>query len=181
MPILTSRDDEETDHAHDHQQRRGHASSEAAGAEVHTRGAAAATSTGGGAAAGLAPTAGALAPTATGAASAIAPRVNVLSPSQGAHYPAGLVPATFEIFGAPGSTVILYVTVYRRGKVYQDGHVSVTLGPSGEATYTSYTPVDNNEHYGMHARVQTQAGVMSPLRVVEFHGEQVIETKGGGV
>jgi hypothetical protein len=179
MPALTSRSrsDDETaqNRPDDHAQRRGEVAPEPAA--THARGAAGpATGAGGGGAAlvGLTPSAG-------GATAATAPRVNVVSPSPHGVYPAGMAPLGFEIFGTPNTTVVLYVTVYRRGVVYQNTHATVAIGPTGEGHCSGFTPVDDNEVYGMHARVQDQAGVFSALRVVEYEGQKTIETKGGGV
>jgi hypothetical protein len=115
-----------------------------------------------------------------GAKAAIAPRVNIISPTQHAKYDTGLMPMTFEIFGTPNSTVVLYGTVYRDGKVYQDGHTEVTLDAGGHVSGTHTVPVEAGK-FCMHVRAQSHAGPMSALRVVEYDGPGIIETKGGGV
>ncbi len=121
---------------------------------------------------------GGAAPATGGTKAAIAPRVNILSPTQHAHYGSGMMPVTFEIFGAPNSKVVLYATVYRDGKVYQDGHIEVALDAAGHTLGTHTVPVETGS-FCMHARAQSHAGPMSALKVVEYEGPAPNE--GGGV
>ncbi len=122
-----------------------------------------------------------VAPAVGGAKPAIAPRVNILSPAPHATYPEEPLQTTFEIFGEPNTTVVLYTTVYKNGKIYEDKQDHISLGAEGAVIFTTHTQVHDNQTYGMHARVQSAAGAFSPLRVVEYQGQKVIETKGGGV
>lgn len=120
------------------------------------------------------------APTAAGAKAAIAPRVHVVSPTQHGTYDAGVLPVDIEVFGAPGSNVVIYLTVYKNGKIHHDHHAEVTLDASGLFHGRHFVNIEAGK-FGLHVRAQNHAGLMSALRVVEFESPMPIETKGGGV
>ena len=119
-----------------------------------------------------------LAPSTAGATTSLAPRVNIVQPH--GEFRDSTAPLKIEAFGAPGSTVVVYVTIYREGNVFHDLHVVVPIGPSGEGSCSGTAPIADFERYAIHPRGQNQAGVFSPLRVAEYSG-WLGETKGGGV
>lgn len=123
----------------------------------------------------------AAAPAAGGAKATLAPRVNILTPTPHGKYQEGMEPISFEVFGEPHTTVVLYWSVYAKGKVVEDKQTTIAFGAESQVIVTTFTEIEGNQHYAMHARAQSAAGVFSPVHVVEYQGPPKIETHGGGV
>ena len=94
-----------------------------------------------------------LVPSTAGAATSLAPRVNIVQPH--GEYHGTTAPLKIEAFGAPGSTVVVYVTIYREGKVFHDLHVVVPIGPSGEGSCSGSAPIADYERYAIAASTTT--------------------------